>query len=505
MAKAAAALSKAAAAGKRTPRQRMPSQRKKQAVVVIHGMGEQRPMDTLRSFVETVWAKDRTVSKEQPATTDNRYWSKPYDRTGSLELRRLTTPGDKNGIRTDFYEFYWADIMQGTLTQHLWSWVSGLLLRSVRQVPFDVLHVWVLLWIIALVIAAMSLVVAFPDANAAPWTWSYFVDLKTYFPMKQFLAWDRGVLSGVTVLLGIVTHRFLVPYFGDVARYVRADPANIQKRKEVMERGLALLRGLHYSEDGKPSEYDRIIVVGHSLGTNVAYDLITHLWAEYYQHFKITKTNKLGKNVGAIEKFFNHADKDNPFPEPFNVKGFRKAQHDLYGALRDQPERPWLISDFVTIGSPLTHAEFLITRTKKQLSLKQQLREIPTCPPTPERPGNKWTITYHPSGEKHRLMHHACLFAPVRWTNVYCRNALAHLFVLPGDIISGPVARHFKPGVIDKRVWIWHWTLGFAHTAYWTWKSDFQVDNPPNHIKILRDALNLRDKGDPFMKWVKED
>jgi hypothetical protein len=27
----------------------------KQAVVVIHGMGEQRPMDTLRGFVRTVW------------------------------------------------------------------------------------------------------------------------------------------------------------------------------------------------------------------------------------------------------------------------------------------------------------------------------------------------------------------------------------------------------------------------------------------------------------------
>jgi len=31
---------------------------KKQAVLLIHGIGEQRPMDTLRGFVETVWTSD---------------------------------------------------------------------------------------------------------------------------------------------------------------------------------------------------------------------------------------------------------------------------------------------------------------------------------------------------------------------------------------------------------------------------------------------------------------
>src|SRR5262249_17250683 len=62
----------------------------KQAIVVIHGMGEQVPMDTLRGFVRAVWETDSEITKNDlpnPAEV----WSKPDLRTGSLELRRITT------------------------------------------------------------------------------------------------------------------------------------------------------------------------------------------------------------------------------------------------------------------------------------------------------------------------------------------------------------------------------------------------------------------------------
>jgi hypothetical protein len=40
--------------------------RLKQAFVIIHGMGEQRPMDTLRSFVKAVWTTDEEVKWNSP-------------------------------------------------------------------------------------------------------------------------------------------------------------------------------------------------------------------------------------------------------------------------------------------------------------------------------------------------------------------------------------------------------------------------------------------------------
>ena len=77
----------------------------KQAVLLIHGIGEQRPMDNLRDFVTTVWASDNKVHHR---FAKPRVFSKPDEISGSFELRRLTTTSDRNGVLTDFYEFYWG-------------------------------------------------------------------------------------------------------------------------------------------------------------------------------------------------------------------------------------------------------------------------------------------------------------------------------------------------------------------------------------------------------------
>jgi hypothetical protein len=68
----------------------VPSGFPKQAIVVIHGMGEQKPMDTIKNFAHAVWTADSEVHKNG-LRDSGEIWSKPDDRTGSLELRRLTT------------------------------------------------------------------------------------------------------------------------------------------------------------------------------------------------------------------------------------------------------------------------------------------------------------------------------------------------------------------------------------------------------------------------------
>ena len=93
-----------------------------QAVIVIHGMGEQAPMDTIKGFVNAVWQKDDVVTATGlPNSTE--VWSKPDARTGSLELRRITTreiiaspPTFPQGARTDFLRallggpYRWRDL-----------------------------------------------------------------------------------------------------------------------------------------------------------------------------------------------------------------------------------------------------------------------------------------------------------------------------------------------------------------------------------------------------------
>lgn len=56
-------------------------------------------------------------------------WSKPDAVSDSFELRRLTTPQNKGGARTDFIEFYWAHVMEGTSYGHIVAWLRTLRLH----------------------------------------------------------------------------------------------------------------------------------------------------------------------------------------------------------------------------------------------------------------------------------------------------------------------------------------------------------------------------------------
>jgi hypothetical protein len=97
----------------------------KTAVVVIHGMGEQRPMETLRGLVQALWTCDSDITGPH----DRTIYSKPDAITGSFELRRITTRNVKleNDYqkRVDFFEFYWAHLMTGNTIKGVASWLAG--------------------------------------------------------------------------------------------------------------------------------------------------------------------------------------------------------------------------------------------------------------------------------------------------------------------------------------------------------------------------------------------
>src|SRR5687768_2988615 len=81
------------------------------ALVLIHGIGEQRPMATLRSFVSEVVGPPR---------------SRPDKLSQSFEVRRLDVR-PKNGPQVDCYEFYWAHHMRDARLTHLVKWLFRLL------------------------------------------------------------------------------------------------------------------------------------------------------------------------------------------------------------------------------------------------------------------------------------------------------------------------------------------------------------------------------------------
>jgi hypothetical protein len=120
----------------------------RQAVVLIHGIGEQRPMDTLRAFVAALLPEDKqhsnSVSSGQAETQgQQKYYSKPETLGDSYELRRLKlrrvdvgkdAPENVNADwpETDFYEYYWAHHMYGTTVSHVVGWLIRTLARGWR-------------------------------------------------------------------------------------------------------------------------------------------------------------------------------------------------------------------------------------------------------------------------------------------------------------------------------------------------------------------------------------
>ena len=83
----------------------------RKAIIVVHGMGNQMPMSTIREFAENVNVKG------------TRLYSSPDRIVGDLETRRLSFK-DNN---IDYYEFYWAHLMQEPTSLNVWKWTFKLL------------------------------------------------------------------------------------------------------------------------------------------------------------------------------------------------------------------------------------------------------------------------------------------------------------------------------------------------------------------------------------------
>ncbi|MER9949282.1 hypothetical protein [Mesorhizobium sp. M0047] len=461
-----------------------------QAVVIVHGMGEQRPMDTLRGFVQAVWSHDpdrapfyaRVADPADPAGAKiNQSWITPDSRTNSYELRRITTPYDVDGRRTDFYELYWADITQGTTRGRLAAWVTNLLWRRPADIPPDARQ----LYIVTLLAVVVALCAALALATSV---W------------QQHISLAAGLL--VTILASLIiwlVDRFGIPYFGDVAAYVRAEAATVEKRALIRDRGLRLLKRL-MTDDA----YDRIVLVSHSLGSMIAYDLLQILWADFRpRELEAIRDRAKLKAIRAIDKATLVAD-GSAWPSKLDdLAGFRRDQWELYRQLRtadaDHP-LPWKISDFITLGSPLTHSEFLVTNNLAQFRRGMAERLFSACPPIAEGPAAGGTVLYQegrsPSGKPRRAVHHGAVFAATRWTNIFDGGN----GWLTGDPISGPMAEKFGPGVENIQVEL-RGSLGriFTHTLYWSLTATGVEAGarPRSHLAVLRDAVDLGRKLEP--------
>lgn len=454
--------------------------RAKTALVLIHGMGEQRPMATLWDFVEAVWTDDR----DMVATYNGAVYAKPDGINPLLDLRRVTTRywSGEDPRRIDFFEYYWAHLMVGNTIRGTVDWILGLFIRSPASVPKGLRSIW--LAGLCFLLLAMILFVA----AALPQSLSDLV-----FDRRAIVA-----LGAVSAIASLAASRWLAPVAGDAARYFSPDPDNVEAREKIIRGGVELIENLTRSGD-----YDRIIVVGHSLGSAIGLDILDTAfgkirpddWAQAHQ-----ADGRAAERLALLEKIAGRAeggtdeDDGGAADHVFPLDAYRDAQRSYANALAagwDDRRSPWLVSDFVTLGSPLSKAHVLISRTEHDFAKLKAKRQVPTCPPRLEQKSPP-RFSFRARGGV-MVPHHGALFAPTVWTNIYFPSR-AFIF---GDIVSGPVAPLFGPAVRDVRMPTTGWR--FRHLDYWR----LAGDTPPDQVRALRNAINFRERTEAAL-WAQD-
>lgn len=235
---------------------------------------------------------------------------------------------------------------------------------------------------------------------------------------------------------------FIVDIMGDSARYLNSHPKNNIARHNIRQSGLTLLRALH--ESGR---YDRIFLFAHSLGSIVAYDAIRQYWGQVASDGIAADPDAVADARRAAEAL------DDPEAAAGAVDEWQRAQGRAFTSLGGT----WLISDFVTLGSPLSHGRLLLETSSdavhasgRFVSQRDVTGSILACPPV-DRAGSSARLSP------------AEMFLAVRWTNLYFDD----------DVVGGTVAIDsdgllFGKGVKDLKFKPGKQAApGISHNSYW--------------------------------------
>lgn len=482
------AARKATATGKRPTS----TSRVRQAVVVIHGMGEQLPLDTLNGFIGAALPLGGAGPDD--------VFSRPDRATQSFEARRYLArrrmsyrdPEQELYAQTEFFEYHWSHLMTGNRIGHLWPTLRHMLFTPVTKVPSGLRVLWVVVW--AAVLAAVGLMVTgtITLPQAAPGA----DDLATR--IVSAILGGGLVLSLATALIALV-QRSITTSFVDVVRYLDTSPASFSVRQDIRKGIVDLLRNLHDREGHHGPKYQRIIVVAHSLGAYIAYDAITRLWWEITSDHAAAAmsseavADEVPDGLAELQKL---AARIGEVGSDDEVAAYQAAQRRLWLGLRAQGN-PWRITDFISVGTPMYMADLLAYRDRATFDSRVRKTEIATCPPQPDRPPHAVTLpeeltgsqfSWRTRGMHWRVLHHAAPFAVVRWTNMWYPAKWGFF----GDWFGGPLQPLFGPGIRDIEIerdgWK-RWLPGAAHSMYFP---NARVrDTSRSAGAFLREALAL--------------
>jgi hypothetical protein len=452
------------------------------AVVVVHGMGEQLPLETLYGFVRTALPK---VGGERL------YYSRPERVSDSFEARRCLAPripkeGPPVQSQAEFFEYHWSYLMTGNKLTDLIPTTVRLLVRRPSKVPYGLRGAWVIVWL--LLVAA--LVVAILLGRAVT------VDQWTVAGVVAALL-GQGLLAAVVLRVVHGLGNAVTKSFVDVVRYLDASTRSYENRRKIRKGMVDLLTGIHAK-----GRYSRVVIVAHSLGAYIAYDAIAYLWPQMCKlHCGPLSDDEppLLSELADLEQtaavVYQHPAGDLDDDQQGELDLFRRRQFALWKAIRRQGN-PWLVTDFITLGTPMYFADLLYARDRKHFDRLVRTAQFPVCPP---RRGSQQVEKadlgvglYGWNNRGRRVLTHSAPYAVVRWTNLFYPVRYGVL----GDWFGGQLRSLFGNGILDFPVLgnsPGRLLPGLAHGRYFSYPDQH---GPDDIARVLQGFLDLNIEAD---------
>jgi hypothetical protein len=253
------------------------------AILVIHGIGNQLPLETLDQFGRGL-IKTYKKGLEDEITISHQVVDKPDSRGGVWfdNILRISKKGSEHTI--DIYEYYWANYSEDKATwRDINSWIQGVVSG-------------------AKIFYKRNAQLGYQYKDKSPFfdskTGAFNASIYNFFisvASKIVLTIDaiiRGFIWLVARIpfLGGIAESLLKSYadnaiqgltnvIGDVVVYNVSDPKSkfYTIKKRIQEGAIRSLKFIVERDKGDQPFYPSIFVAGHSLGSQVAYDAINRI------------------------------------------------------------------------------------------------------------------------------------------------------------------------------------------------------------------------------------
>lgn len=289
------------------------------AIIVIHGIGEQNPFETLDSFTRG-YADYLNGNEIKPTLShclaprkrkDGSAWTESFVRFELADNRCI-----------DVHEFFWAYLTEEKIgLTEIWQWV-GQAISGAKEFykEYDDKER----------LDSRSGKIRFLGGSRRYWhrlrrimVWAsifYFASSTLLLPILALSKlWQFAFLNRWVKRINRFASRYITGYIGDIAIYTTMDEktSRFKLRQQILGECQTLVESVLDYGDGQ-ARYDNVIIAGHSLGSVIAFDTLNRLNIEanttpgFDQRLeKLTGLITFGSPLDKVAFFFfQHASKE---------------------------------------------------------------------------------------------------------------------------------------------------------------------------------------------------